>query len=194
MPTERVGVTNVIPIPAGVTALSLSCSVQSGIGPWLQAGAIVLSFVTALVVALITRSSNQSIARKKSTIDLIVLEQTNQKFLDDRRQFRVLREAGRLEQWADPEKKLDPSRAVVINILNSYEFVAVGIKNGAYCEQTYKDWCRTTFVKDWVQLGAFVSALRSHLNGDGAKIYAEYAALATKWANASEKSCFALSA
>lgn len=75
-----------------------------------------------------------------------------------------------------------PHRSLVdyiIQVCNYYEAVAVGIRRGAIDRAMYRDWWRTSFVLDWVDLHQFVLGYRDAESVPGA--YIEFEALACEW-------------
>jgi hypothetical protein len=150
-------------------------------GLWIQSGAIVISAVGVIM----TITANQRIARRRATIDLILLEQTHQELLEARRDFIKLRDAGHLVAWADPAKSNALEVSTMRTALNRYEIIAIGIRESTLNGRLYKRWLRTTVVKDWIACKPFVMQLRQ--NTQTPSLYCEYEWLAKKWALPEEK-------
>ncbi|PSM16186.1 DUF4760 domain-containing protein [Nitratireductor sp. StC3] len=154
-------------------------SIAFWIGPIIQAGAILVS---AACVAWMIRT-NRAIARQRAVLDFIVKEQTDSDMLEARKRFVKLKQDGAMEQYAAPAQLASEQAADIRFILNMYEVMAIGIKKNAYEEAIYKDWCRTTAVKDWIACKGFVSRYQSDYNP---RIYQEFEKLAKKWATPDE--------
>ncbi len=122
---------------------------------------------------------SRKIAQRRATLDLIVLEQTNSKLFKKRREFLRLRQEGDLIRWASPENAASEAVSHISAVMNKYEMVALGIENEALCEIVYKDWLKTTFVKDWVELQGYVYELRRRHNNP--HLYERFERLAKKW-------------
>lgn len=151
------------------------------IGLWIRSGAIILSFV-GVILTLIW---NRKIARKRATLDMVLAEETDADYVKQRTKFVKLRDAGHMAKWADPTSTTSDESATIRAILNRYELIAIGIGQGIVDEQSYRRWCRTTLVKDWVESKSLVMQLRN--NSKTPTFYIEFEALARKWAKASEK-------
>ena len=150
-------------------------------GLWTQSGAIVISAIGVIF----TITANQRIARRRATIDLVMLEQTHKELLDARREFIKLRDAGHLVAWADPTKSSASEVSTMRAALNRYEMIAIGIREKTFNGRIYKRWLRTTVVKDWIACKPFVMQLRQNTQTPG--LYCEYEWLAKKWARGDEK-------
>lgn len=152
-------------------------------GSYLQVGAIIVSIIVATVIV----KTHRSIARKRAILDFIVHEQTDQDMIKARKTFVKLKKTGNLVQYATENNVAKDQTTTIRAILNIYELAAIGIKKGAYDEEIYKDWCRTTAVRDWIAVKEFVKAAQGNFNSE---IYVEFQALAIKWADEKErKSC-----
>jgi len=89
-----------------------------------------------------------------------------------------------MEQYATPEKiTSDEAADIRFFILNMYEACAIGIKKGAYDESIYKDWCRTTAVKDWQACKGFVAR---HQQDFSPAIWRGFEDMVKRWATAEE--------
>jgi len=150
-------------------------------GLWIQTGAIVVSAIGIIVTIIWLKK----IACRRATLDIVLTEQTDQATIDKRTEFVRLRDAGHLSKWADPANTHSDESAILRAILNRYELVAIGIKQGIIDEKSYKHWCRTTLVKDWIACKALVMQLRQ--NASVHTYYCEFEDLAKRWANRDEK-------
>src|SRR5438132_12093611 len=127
-------------------------------GLWLQSGAIVFSLLGVLIGVITTRK----IARRRATLDLIMMEQSNEFLITLRREFIVLREAGHLVQWADPAKIASNETINLRATLNRYELIAIGISEKTLDRRVYKRYSRTTLVKDWIAFKPYVMQQRQN--------------------------------
>ena len=150
-------------------------------GLWIQSGAIVFSAIGVIV----TVNRNKRIACRRATLDIVLKEQTDPEIVAQRTDFVKLRDAGHLSKWAGPDQTHSDEASVIRSILNRYELVAIGIKEGTIDEQSYKRWCRTTLVKDWIECKALVVQLRK--NASIATYYIELEKLAKRWATKNER-------
>jgi hypothetical protein len=149
-------------------------------GLWIQAGAIVASGVGVIVAMFFQRG----IARRRATLDFLLLEQTNAALTEQRRKFVEMREKGNLEQWAAKAHLASPEATLIRSMFNIYELVAIGIAEKTIDEEIYKRWYRTTLVKDWIAAKAFVATYQRDHNR---KLFCEFQELAKSWANVDER-------
>lgn len=150
-------------------------------GLWVRSGAIVLSFIGVIVTIV----WNQSIARKRATLDIVLNEESDPNQLALRTDFVKMRDAGNLSKYADPKHGKENETNALRGILNRYELVAIGIRKGIIHERSYKDWCRRTYVQDWIECKGFVTQLRK--NRGSSVYFCEFEKLAKKWATKEEK-------
>jgi hypothetical protein len=151
------------------------------IGPWIQTAAIVASFIGVIVVV----TYNQKIARRKASLDFLMLQQSNERILKDRTLYIELREAKNLVQYTAPDKRQSPEFLAILSVLNRHELAAVGIEEKTMEEEVYKRWARAQIVFDWISCRSFVVELRS--STDHPKLFCELEALAKRWANDDER-------
>lgn len=69
---------------------------------------------------------------------------------------------------------------IIISLLNYYEAIAIGIKDGAINEEIIKDWWRQTTVRDWTLLYQFVSGYRKERGSS--TIYEHAEDIVNSWA------------
>lgn len=71
---------------------------------------------------------------------------------------------------------------IVLDVLNSIEFICVGIKEDLFDEAIYKRMSESSVIKDWNTLKPYIMELR-RVSGDNDKLFCEFEWLATKWIN-----------
>ena len=150
-------------------------------GLWIQTGAISLSAVAAFLLIL----HSKKVSCRRATLDLILTEETNPTSMSARREFILLRDGGDLVNWATAANAGTTQAITIRAALNRYELVAIGLNNKIVDEDLYKEWCRSTFVKDWIACKPFVTQLRATTHNN--KYFCECEKLATKWANQEER-------
>jgi len=150
-------------------------------GLWIQTGAIVVSAIGVIATLL----WQKKIFSRRATLDLVMSEQTDPGTIERRTKFVTLRDEGHLSKYADPQNTHSEESEIVRSVLNKYELVAVGIGQGTIDEASYKKWCRTTLVKDWIECKPFIMQLRRNANTP--TYFCEFEALARKWANKDER-------
>jgi hypothetical protein len=161
--------------------MSLLTTVETqNYGLWLQSGAIFLSFVGVIISAGVARS----VARRRATLDLIMAEQANEFLVKSRKAFIELRDAGHLVKWADPAHAASVEAFTIRTVLNRYELVAIGIGESTLNGRVYKEYARSTVVKDWTAAKPFITQMRQTTKTP--TYYCEFENLAKKWANHDE--------
>ncbi len=150
-------------------------------GLWIQTGAIVVSAVGVILTLVWTKN----IACRRATLDIVLNEETDPRHIEKRTDFVKLRDVGNLAKWAEPANTTTDNSALIRAILNRYELVAIGIRQGTMDEKSYHRWCRTTLVKDWTSCKPFVMQLRH--NAHTPTYYCELEALAKRWATKAER-------
>ena len=145
-------------------------------GHWIHTGAIIVSFI-GVIISLIW---HQKIAKKRATLDFLLDEEFDENLTAQRKKFLKLKESGSLSKWAAPENKTEPDAATLIAVLDRYEMVAVGINCSILDEKSYKKWCRTRLVHDWLDLKPYVEQVRRDTNHP--LYYCEFEKLAKRWA------------
>lgn len=146
------------------------------IGFWIQTGAFVFSALGA--IAIIYNNSHQ--AKKRATIDLVLHELSNPEIIEAKKQVRQCYDSNTdFTKLSCEENKDKPENGYIKTMLNNYEFIAAGIKEGAFDEEIYKRMKRSILIRDWDAFSAYVAELRRRTNRN--KIYIEFQWLAERW-------------
>lgn len=149
-------------------------------GPWLTAGAILLSAIIGASVALYAIGEQRRIARKRATLDMLSRNEWDAAYLESKRKFNELRDsANGLAKWTAEEHWGSAELNVIRNSLNDYELVAVGIKEGILDEELYKRWFESSLTKDWKASEAFIRQVRDLEKSE--KFFCEFEWIAKKW-------------
>lgn len=97
-------------------------------------------------------------AKKRAMVDLIIAQKTDPNFIRDSKIVRSLKE--RDIDFLEFAAKDSPERDAVLSVLNQIEFIAVGIRLGAFDESVYKELSCNSVIKTWDSACSFVTALR----------------------------------
>jgi len=140
-------------------------------------GAVILSGVVVAIVSVVTARET---ARKKQAADMLFGSRGDQALQAGCKTVKSLHEA--------PDKNLrallgDENHkaeiAEIVYVLNHFETVCVGIKNGIYDEAMIKDaWC-TMMLKTYEYSAPLVEAMRTKYGKD--TIFQEYEHLVARW-------------
>lgn len=150
---------------------------------WFQTGVFALS----AIIAIFTLWRNERQAKKRATIDLVLMETQDSTFRDIKEKFGQYRkEKMNFTRMACEELTDHPEEnEVILSILNHYEFIASGVFEGALDEKIYKRMKKGVFVRDWKALQPYVTELRR--KEDRKNIFIETQKLAEKWDKEKDK-------
>lgn len=169
-----------------------TCLLGETLGFWIQTGAFVISalaaagalFYNARQVKLLREQSmaTEKQARSRATIDVALHEKTDQTYKTARRKYASLREKKdtSLTTYACGNGAMhQEEKQAILLVLNNYEFMAAGIRCGAFDEEMYKRMSRSLLVRDWDSLSAFVHELRR--TEERPALFVELEWLAGRW-------------
>lgn len=71
-------------------------------------------------------------------------------------------------------------RRIILSVLNRYEFMASGLKTGAFDKEVYKEMYFSSVVNDWKDIYQFVRAFRE--SRELKTVYQDFEDLANDWA------------
>ena len=162
------------------------------VGFWIQTGAIVVSalaaagalFYNARQVKLLREQSTaaEKQARSRATVDVALHEKSDETYKAARRTYANLREKKEvsLTTYACGNGAMhQEEKQAILLVLNNYEFMAAGIRCGAFDEDMYKRMSRSLLVRDWDSLSAFVHELRR--TEERPALFVEMEWLANRW-------------
>ena len=169
-----------------------TCLLGETLGFWIQTGAFVVSalaaagalFYNARQVRLLREQSvaSEKQARSRATVDVALHEKSDETYKDARRTYASLREKKEvsLTTYACGNGSANQAeKQAILLVLNNYEFMAAGIRCGAFDEDMYKRMSRSLLVRDWGSLSAFVHELRR--TEDRPALFVEMEWLADRW-------------
>ncbi len=160
------------------------------IGYWVQTVAIVASagFAGWQIKALRKQNtSNDTQWKQRATIDAVMADRKDGNLILSRRRYAKMKQANVDFDALGAAPLLDNEDAnhAILDILNNYEFMAAGIKEGAFDEQIYKRMKCSLIVADWEILNIYIRALRKR--EDRPKLFIEFQWLAEKWGAGTEQ-------
>lgn len=125
-------------------------------GFWIQTGAFVLSALAAVAVIAINGRQN----RKRATIDLILHQKSDSELRENTRKVWALADTnGTFAALAADTKSEDCTS--ILRVLNSHEFVALGIRKRAFDENIYKMSQYSNVMKVWEASDGFIREIRN---------------------------------
>lgn len=145
-------------------------------GPLLTTGAILIS----AAVAVLAIRANGKAAKRRATIDLVLHQKQNKILVDARKLILDLHDGkAQFTKFALLENAKEQETLALIESLNAYEFVATGIREGAFDEATFKRLRHSVTVRDWAAWETFVSEFRKARGQP--TVYREFEWLAKRW-------------
>ncbi len=182
-----------------------ACAAQEGliilgetIGFWVQTAVILLgagaAVSTIVVSGILSRQSidnngalnrqsiqhNEKIARQRATIDLLMGQRTDPSLIESKRAVGAIHQnGGDFVALAASDKAQDPNRVHLLSIINNYEFIALGIREGALDDSIYKRAVYSQVLRDWKAMQPFILELRRQ-NKIGT-LFQEFEFLARRW-------------
>ena len=148
---------------------------------------LVAQFVAIALSALgviVTVIWNRNVARRRATIDMILMDQTNEALLSARSKFLTAVRSNLLEELTERDRWYSPESFFFVSTCNRYEIVAVGIQEGIIDEKIYKRYWRRTVVLDWIRVKPAILLLRRRANHPEA--FCDFETLACRWATPDE--------
>lgn len=141
------------------------------IGFWIQTGAVFLSAVAAVYIIY----HNGKLAKRRALIDLIIQQKSDEKLIEATREIYTLSKAGNhLSQLVDSDKE-----PTILRVLNNQEFIAVGIRKGAFDETVYKEIQCSNVLKLWTATSGFIQEVRK-IDGKNT-LFQDFENLAKRW-------------
>lgn len=139
--------------------------------------------VTAIGVAIAAMSiyRNTDNARKRATLDMIVMERNDQPLQDS---IRIVNELSKtrglvFNTYMSDKEEDKQKKTQILRVLNQREFVSAGVLNGALHEKMYKTFSYSMLLRDWCNLRGFIYELREMRNAPTA--FQEFETLAKRW-------------
>ncbi|HEX8301405.1 DUF4760 domain-containing protein [Sphingomonas sp.] len=138
------------------------------------------------VVAFFALLNARDLARKKSTIDLIEKTESTQHYREINAAFSSTRrgQGGFAGLLVSPPS--DELRGQLIDYLNHYELIALGIQRRVLDGKFYRAWMGKSFVRDWNEAAIWIEQERWRKQPDGSwkyhpTVFAHYEKIACKW-------------
>ena len=126
--------------------------------------------------------------KQKATIDLLISNNSNAYYRERRQAYVKMRDSGvnftslacQLDKNIQTNDEEQRQNFVVLDVLNSIEFICVGIKENLFDEAVYKRMSKSSVIKDWKTLKPYIMELR-RINGNNDKLFCEFEWLAVRW-------------
>jgi hypothetical protein len=144
-----------------------------------------VTIVVSAIGVIATIVWNRIVTRRKTTIEMMLLEQTNPYLLEIRSKYLEIVKSDRFMEMGGREHWLSPHAFPLVSTLNQYEIIAIGINEGTIDAGIYKRYWRTTLVRDWRRCRGMVECNREEFHNP--RHFEEFEALAKRWATVEER-------
>ncbi len=142
----------------------------------------------SVFVAYLGVKSARSTARQRATLDMIEKVEPAPHYRDLHAVFAYHRRRNSFHRLHDPvEEKDKKERQAVLDYLNHYELVSIGIRKKILDAEIYKDWMLSAFVRDWNVAAGFIDRERWKFDQASGKweyhapVFENYQAVAEIW-------------
>ena len=163
-------------------------------GFWVQTGAIIISIaVTGYFAqkaikkngesAKTTLNHNHEMIRKRATIDILIQENQDTDLVQAKRIVAQLPPEASFIKYMEPsfcdKKEAEAEKESIRILLNRYEFIALGIRTGAFEEEIYKRLKCSDVMDTWKKAKPMIMELRRQKERN--TYYQELEWLASRW-------------
>jgi anti-sigma-K factor RskA len=143
------------------------------VGFWIQTGAIFLSAIAAIYVIY----HNGKLAKQRALIDLIIQQKADENLIAATRRVYDLQDSGNhLSSLVGTDSD---DRKLVLKVINNQEFIAVGIRLGAFDEKVYKQLQFNNVNKLWSATSGFIHEIRKI--DQKLTLFQDFECLAVRW-------------
>ena len=145
--------------------------------------------VTA-VIAILTISTSSRHERRRATVDIVRDQQKDEVLIDARAIIRALQDSkGKINFDPILAQRDSLQLRAIYNVLNSYEFMASGLRTEAFDETTYKRMYYNTVITNWDLFREFVEKYREKYKRENPGVdalkaetlFQDFEKLATSW-------------
>lgn len=149
--------------------------------PVMTTGAILFSAAIALAAVWVARKTT----RERETVALIFKFHWDNDYIRARNVFKRVRDSDTglvacINGNNSKDQKDQTDYDAVLQIMNHYEMISVGINSGILSAEIYDRYYRTRFVKDWIEAKALIAEERRVADND--RLFVEFETLAKNWA------------
>lgn len=134
----------------------------------------------AVVIAVWGVISARAIARRQTTFSHIATLEVDGSAQEAQQTFNKLVREKKLTQYAEAHMEGTPEAQAVLNVLNGFELISIGIQRGIIEPEFYQLWYRSQVLHTWANAQPFIVALRQRL--DRPSLFHEFEEMA-RWMN-----------
>ncbi len=144
------------------------------------------------IIAILAIINARSVARQKATLDMIEKKESTEHYRALNERFSELRKGRGFTHLNDPAAEDKADRRALLDYLNHYEMVAIGIRQGILDDRFYRAWMEGAFVRDWNAAADWIQRERWKLGSNGdwqyrASLFEHYQWVACRWSKEARK-------
>jgi Domain of unknown function (DUF4760) len=145
------------------------------LGFWVQTGALIISAIAAVWLIW----ANYRGDRRRHTVEIAKELVRDREITETKKVMAVLhaQKKGNFARYLD--QKDSPEYLAIMKTLNNYEFLATGIRAGAFDEKIIKRMQYSIAVRDWESLCPFINELRAQTRID--TLFQEFEWMGKRW-------------
>ena len=137
---------------------------------------ILAVYITATIAALIAIWGliyQRNTARRHTTVERISNMESNPEMIEARKLFiELAKSPGDLARWAEADQEQTEQAFAIAHVLNNYELMSIGIKNGIIDYEIFRSWHKTSAINFWYHGAPFVMRIRERVGNN--MIYNEF--------------------
>jgi hypothetical protein len=152
------------------------------LGFWVQTGALIISAIAAVWLI----AANYRSDRRRHTVEIAKELIRDREITETKKVMATLhaQQKGNFARYLD--QRGSPEYMAIMKTLNNYEFIAIGIRAGAFDEKIIKRMQFSITSRDWESLCPFINELRTQTKID--TLFQEFEWLGKRWTKSPLKS------
>jgi len=172
--------------PATVEPIVSAPNYLFGVSPgrWAQCIVIFISTMSASALALVgvqrQLKAQRETAKHVETLRFVTDQHNEDQFSNSYRDIIHIRKITEIEKYAQLEHRGSPQQQSIAYVLNRYEYMAVGLKEGILDEKMMKECSRGSVVRAYVMTRAYVHTVRE-ATPTASTAYRSFLEIAESW-------------
>jgi len=175
-------------ITSATVTQAITVCVTSSFSWWHLLTPVVITF--SAIAAWRSISASRETARKRATIDLIEKVESTPHYRELHKVFSYHRRTNGFDRLHNPtEEKDKDERQSILDYLNHYELVSIGIQQDILDADSYKGWMLGPFIRDWNAASSFIQRERWKWDNTAndweyhAQLFENYQTVVCEWSN-----------
>ena len=145
-------------------------------GFWIQTAILAISAAAGLLIITTSRKQEE----RRATVDLIIDQKRDQELTEARRVIKEMHERLDMNLSRYLQDTNSAEYKAILLALNTYEFVAAGVRTKAFDEVVYKRLRCSTVLRDWEAFRGFIIEFRN-MHANKQTLFQDFEWLAKRW-------------